>query len=66
MTTPSFAEAIKGLSLIADGARLLDRHFGALPRPAKDKLDDSILQQIDAVSVDRLRMAVEAMREGAP
>jgi hypothetical protein len=68
MTTPSFAEAIKGLSLIADGAALLDKHFGALPKPAKEMISEPecFLYQIDAASVDRLRLAVVAMKEAQP
>ena len=67
MSAPSFHEAVKGLSLIADGAALLDKHFGALPNHAQELISEPecFLYQIDAASVDRLRLAILAMREGA-
>jgi len=68
MSAPSFHEAVKGLSLIADGAALLDKHFGALPPRGQDLISERecALYQIDAASVDRLRLAILAMREGTP
>ena len=60
---PSADEALRGLSMVADGLRLLDQHFGALPPLGRDHVDNSALAQIDALGVDRLRAALAAMQE---
>jgi hypothetical protein len=65
MTRPDFHRAIDGLAMIADGLRLLDQHFGALPAEGKHFIDNSSLQHVDAVSVDRLRAALRTMQEVA-
>jgi hypothetical protein len=65
MTRPDFDRAIEGLHLIAKGAALLDANAGALPKPAQDLFwnDQCVLANVDAAGVDRLRLAIEAMRE---
>lgn len=63
MSDPSLDRAMDGLSMIAEGVALFDKHYGALPKRAEPIIDNSFLAQIDAVSVDRLRAAIEAMKE---
>lgn len=63
MSDPSLDRAMDGLSMIAEGVSLFDRNYGALPKRAEPIIDNSFLAQIDAVSVDRLRAAIEAMKE---
>ena len=61
--TPNIDRALDGLAMIADGLRLLDQHFGALPAEGKHFIDHSSLQHVDALSVDRLRIAIATMKE---
>lgn len=63
MSRPDFARALDGLAMVADGLRLLDEHFGALPAEGKHFIDHSSLQHVDALSVDRLRIALQTMQE---
>ena len=62
---PDINRALDGLAMVADGLRLLDQHYGALPSEGQQFLDHSSLQHVDAVSVDRLRIAILVMREHA-
>jgi hypothetical protein len=61
MTRPDLTRALDGLAMVADGLRLLDQNFKALPAEGQNYLDNSGLQYVDALSVDRLRAAIRAM-----
>lgn len=57
-----FGRAMEGLALIAQGLRLLDENFGALDDLQQSHLDQSVLENCDAVGVERLRAALIAMK----
>jgi hypothetical protein len=63
MTRPDIFRALDGLAMVADGLRLLDAHYTAIPAEGQDFLDNSGLRYVDAMSVDRLRAAIRAMED---
>ncbi len=63
MTRPDLTRALDGLAMVADGLRLIDEHYTALPADGQDFLDNSGLRYVDALSVDRLRAAIRAMED---
>jgi uncharacterized phage infection (PIP) family protein YhgE len=60
---PDINRALDGLAMVADGLRLLDEHYKAIPAEGQDFLDNSGLQYVDAMSVDRLRIAIATMKD---
>lgn len=57
---------LRALERIVAGLQELDASFGTLPQPAKDLIDRSALQQLDAAGVRKLALAVEDIVGGEP